>query len=94
MVDVYGANTPIERGVKLNDTSELAKDVPYREAIGSLMYLMVGTRPDFAFAMSELSKFVESPTTLQWNAVKRVLTYIKQTSNHGLCYKSGGKSEV
>jgi hypothetical protein len=37
---------------------------------------------------------VESPTTLQWNDVKRVMSYIKQTLNHGLCYKSGGKFEV
>jgi hypothetical protein len=59
--------------------------VPYREAIGSLIYHMVGTRPDIAIAMSLLSKFVELPTTLQWNAVKRVRRYIKQTANHGLC---------
>jgi hypothetical protein len=94
MAEVYGASTPIECGVDLNDASELAKDVPYREAIGSLMYLMVGTRPDIAFAMSQLSKFVESPTTLQWNAVKRVMRYIKQTADHGLCYKSGCKFEL
>jgi hypothetical protein len=49
MAEVYGANTPMECGFDLNDASELAKDVPYREAIGSLMYLMVGTRPDIAF---------------------------------------------
>jgi hypothetical protein len=64
MAEVYGANTPMECGVDLNDASELAKDVPYGEAIGSLMYLMVGARPDIVFAMSQLSKFVESPTTL------------------------------
>jgi hypothetical protein len=61
MVEVYGANTPMECGVYLIDISELAKDVPYRETIGRLMYLMVGTRPDIAIAMSQLSKFVESP---------------------------------
>jgi hypothetical protein len=48
------------------------------------MYLMVGTRPDIAFAVSQLSKYVESPTLLQWNAVKRVMRYIKQTLNHSL----------
>jgi hypothetical protein len=39
MAEVYSANTPMECGVDLNDASELAKDVPYRGAIGSLMYL-------------------------------------------------------
>jgi hypothetical protein len=83
MAEIYGANTPMECGIDLHGTSELAKDVPYREAIGSLMYLMVGTRSDIANAMSQLPKFVESPTTPQWNAVKRVMRYIKQTLNHG-----------
>jgi hypothetical protein len=45
----------MECWIEIRDTSELAKDVPYREAIGSLMYLMVGTKPDIVFAMSELS---------------------------------------
>jgi hypothetical protein len=94
MAEVFGANTPMECGVDLNDASELGKDVPYREAIGIVMCLMVGTRPDIAFAMSQLSKFVESPTTLQWKAVKGVMRYIKQTADHGLCYKSGCKFEL
>jgi hypothetical protein len=55
MADVYGANTPMECGNDLHDTSELANDVPYRKAIGNLMYLMVGTRPDIAFTTSQLS---------------------------------------
>ena len=34
---------------------------PYRQLIGSLMYLMVATRPDLAFSLSKLSKFNNSP---------------------------------
>jgi hypothetical protein len=94
MAEAYGAKTPMECGIDLNDSSELAKDVPYREAIGSLMYLMVGTRPDIAFAVSQLSKYVESPTLLQWNAVKRVMRYIKKTLNHGLSYTSSSNFEI
>jgi hypothetical protein len=94
MTEIYGANTPMECGIDVHDTGDFAKNVPYREAIGSLMYVMGGTRPYIAYAMSQLLKFVESPPTLQWNAVKRVVRYLKQTLNHGLCYKSGGKFEV
>ena len=35
--------------------------VPYREAIGSLMYASVATRPDISFAVSTLSQFLENP---------------------------------
>lgn len=38
-----------------------AKDVPYREAIGSLMYLMTGTIPDIAYAVLKLTQFCENP---------------------------------
>jgi hypothetical protein len=64
MTEIYGANTPMECGIDVHDTGDFAKNVPYREAIGSLMYVMGGTRPYIAYAMSQLLKFVESPPTL------------------------------
>jgi hypothetical protein len=94
MGDAYGVSTPIDGSVDLYESSESASDMPYREAIGSLIYLMVGTRPDIAYAMSQLSKFVESPTILQWNAVKRVMRYIKHTTNLGLCYRGDAGFEL
>jgi hypothetical protein len=69
----------MEAGVDLYGASDPADDMPYRVAIGSLMYLMVGTRPDIAFSESQLSKFVESPTRTHRNVVKRFLRYIRQT---------------
>jgi hypothetical protein len=90
----YGAHTPMEAGVDLYGASEPADDMPYREAIGSLIYLMVGIRPDIAFALSQLSKFVESPTRTHWTAVTRILRYVKQTRNHGLCYRSSDSFKI
>lgn len=52
---------------------------PYRQAIGSLMFLMIGTRLDIAFAVGFLSKFAESPLEPHWTAVKRVFRYISGT---------------
>jgi hypothetical protein len=60
--------------------------VPYREAIGSLLYLAVRTRPEIAVAVSVLSKHVQEPKPFHWEGVKRVFRYLKGTASHGLCY--------
>ena len=48
------------------------KEYPYREAIGSLIYLSNGTRPDIAYAVSQLSRSLENPTELEILRLKRV----------------------
>jgi hypothetical protein len=48
------------------------ENIPYREAIGSLMCAAVATRPDVAFAVSTLSKFLD----IHWEAVKRVFRHL------------------
>ncbi|XP_031106155.1 secreted RxLR effector protein 161-like [Ipomoea triloba] len=56
---------------------------PYRQLVGSLMYLLV-TRPDLSFPMNRLCLFMHSPTEDHWAALKRVLQYVKSTLTHGL----------
>ena len=46
------------------------KKIPYRQAIGSLMWTAVATQPDIAFSVSLLSQFLKNPGRTQWNAVK------------------------
>jgi hypothetical protein len=55
----------------------------YRSVVGSLQYLSL-TRPDLAFAVSRVCQFMHCPTTLHWQAVKRILRYLKHTISHGL----------
>ncbi|KAJ8457275.1 hypothetical protein ONZ51_g11632 [Trametes cubensis] len=62
------------------------RNVPYREAVGSLMYAAVGTRPDIAFAVTALSQFMQNPGRAHWEAVKRVLRYLKGTRELWLVY--------
>lgn len=62
------------------------KKVPYREAIGSLMYLANATRPDIAFAVNYLSRRQLEPTEDDWKDVKRIFRYLKGTINSGLKY--------
>lgn len=59
-------------------------DVPYRQLIGSLMYLAVDTREDISFAVSALSQFLDNPSELHWKAAKRVLRYVVSTRNVGM----------
>src|SRR5665213_2728886 len=49
--------------------------------IGSLMYLMIRTRPDITTAVSIISQFTSNPTTLHHQATKRILRYLKGMIN-------------
>lgn len=64
------------------------KDVPYQEAVGSLMYIMTMTRPDIAFSVSQVAQFSKNPVPSHWNAVKRIFAYLAETPNHGLCFNN------
>lgn len=63
-----------------------SRDVPYRQAIGCLMYAMIGTRPDIAFAIGALSQHLEAPREYHWIAVKRILRYLNGTKAYGITY--------
>ena len=60
--------------------------VPYSNAVGSLMYAMVCTRPDIAHAVSVVSRFMGNPGKEHWQAVKRIFRYLRGTSDVGLIY--------
>uniref|UniRef100_A0A0A9YPH4 Copia protein n=1 Tax=Lygus hesperus TaxID=30085 RepID=A0A0A9YPH4_LYGHE len=79
--------TPVEKNLKLNfNKSHQTLDKPYRELIGSIIYLMIGSRPDLCFAINFFSRYQESPTVEHWNYLKRVLRYIRGSAHLGLLY--------
>ena len=97
MVDANPTCTPMEVNSPHLESSDLdpeqpAHDVPYRQAIGCLMYLMIGTRPDIGYAVGKLSQYCEKPTKSNWSSVKRVLRYLKGTRNIGITFR--GNSNV
>jgi hypothetical protein len=68
-----------------NDALEISQS-QYRTAIGKLVYLMKGTRPDIAAAFCFVSRFVENPQQHHWIAVKRIFRYLQGTITEGLTY--------
>ena len=71
----------------------LPASVPYREAVGCLMYAMILTRPDIAFAVSRVAKFTSNPRTSHWTAVKRIFCYFSGTITMGISY-SGSLTDI
>ena len=66
----------------------------YQSIIGTLMYLMLGTRPDLAYSVSRLSQFLAAPTTAHMTAAKRVCAYAHTTANVSLVFGDGGEELV
>lgn len=89
MLDSKPTPTPSDPGQHLSvemvtDENSLVGKIPYREAVGSLMYLANATRPDIAFAVNDLSRFNIQHAEPHWRAVKRVFRYLKGTIHYAL----------
>ncbi|KAH9805863.1 retrovirus-related pol polyprotein from transposon RE1 [Citrus sinensis] len=96
MLESKGCNTPISVADKLQKDKGCSFPNPslYRSIIGSLQYLTL-TRPDIAFTVNKLSQFLAAPTSLHWQACKRVLRYLQSTAHFGLqFFKSGSPSLI
>lgn len=94
MTECKPAVTPIDVNVKLEKPECIRNDVmeqyPYQSLIGALMHLAVSTRPDIAYAVNFLSQFNTNYDIAHWKAAKRVLRYLRGTSDYGLVYERTG----
>jgi hypothetical protein len=94
MAEAKGVSTPVSREESDNH-KDVSGKVPYREAVGSLVYPAAATRPDIAFAVSKAAWVMDRPTEKDWNNVKCIFHYLRSTSNYGLRYTRGcGKLKV
>lgn len=81
------ADTPIEANVKLGEVKKgvHVNACRYQRLVGKLIYLS-HTRPDIAFAVSMVSQFMHSPCEEHFEAVFRILRYLKATPGKGLFF--------
>ena len=95
MGDCNSTYIPMEFGLQLSkalDESEIDATL-YRRRIGCLRYLM-HSRPDLAFAIGILSKYMHSPRKAHGDALRQVLRYLKGTHWYGLVFKCGGSQKL
>ncbi|KAG3120667.1 hypothetical protein PI125_g1003 [Phytophthora idaei] len=89
--DARGCRSPMDPTTKLSaapahcEPKEIV--IEYRAAIGALMYTATSTRPDLAYPVGYLCRFVGNPTVQHGGALKRVLRYLVTTSNLGILFK-------
>lgn len=97
MSDAKASAAPADPNVRLTsiDTSvEESIQVPFREAVGSLMFLAVVTRPDIVYAVNSVSKYLCNHSESHWQAVKRIYKYLVATTKTGIEYRSGGSTSA
>lgn len=92
MMQAKPASTPMDARINLDsedekhETEKKESEFPYREAVGALMFLSVCTRPDITFAVSKLSRYLETASGKHWTAAKRVMRYLVGTQTRGITY--------
>ena len=87
--------TPVDPAVPLSKPSEGFLATPsdkqrYQSAVGSLMYAMLGTRPDIAYPVGLVSSYSTNPSNEHWTAVNRIFRYLAGTKALGIIYRGSG----
>ena len=68
------------------------KGVPYIEAIGLVLWPMVISRPDTAFAVGVMLQFIQNPGPIHWEGVKRIINYLGSMKNLWLTFGGNAKT--
>ena len=83
--------TPMETGLQLSlhDAGGAFDVVLYQQAVGCLIYVCI-TRLAVQFVDSQMSRFMHSPGSQHWKAVKSICRYLSGSIHLGLFYPKGG----
>lgn len=82
-MDPHSKLFPTEEG----ETCPADRRTKYQSAVGSLMYAMLGTRPDIAYAVSVVSRYASNPNNSHFGAVNKIFRYLRGTAPLGLTFR-------
>ncbi|CAK9821232.1 Retrovirus-related Pol polyprotein from transposon TNT 1-94 [Anthophora plagiata] len=87
MSEANPCSVPAEPGMFLpKQTPAVEGKIPYREAIGSLLFAARVCRPDIEYAVNYASQFLSCYDDTHWQAVKKILRYLNGTRDYGIVY--------
>lgn len=97
MTDAKTVSIPVDPNTRFSNAMSPKTDkereemvkIPYSALIGSLQFAVNVTRLDIAFGVNLLSRYLQNPGREHWLAAKRILKYLKATTNLGMIY--GGR---
>lgn len=95
MIGASACSTPIDCNVVLKSSDEVEEEsvsFPYREAVGSLLFLALVSRPDISYAVNLVCRYVNNPNSNHVKAVKHIIRYLIGTRYFGIEYK--GSADV
>ena len=84
---VHEANAVARKKKKLSSIPGKEGRIPYRELIGCLLWISMGTRPDISYAVNQCARYAADPKEDHWTACLRILRYLKGTPDYGLHYQ-------
>ena len=79
---------------KTIEKKEYIKTVPYALVVGSLMYVMLCTRPDICYSVGMVSRYQSNPGKEHWTAVKHILKYLRRMRDYMLVYHGDGLAPI
>lgn len=79
---------------KLSEEATAMEEVPYSSAVGSLMYAMVGSRPDLAYAVGLVCRYMSAPGREHWLAVKWIMRYLRGALKLNLTFKKSSDFKI
>ena len=82
----YGINLSQDQCPMTVEEKEYMKTVPYASAIGSLMYVMLCSRPEICYSVGIVSRYQSNPGREHWTVVKHILKYLRRTRDYLLVY--------
>ena len=87
----YGRSVPLSIGTKLADfdKNEASGNWPFRELIGSLMWLSTQTRPDISNAVRAVARYYAAPKYVHWKAALSILGYVRRACSFRINFQRG-----
>ena len=80
----WGSSLSLDDCPQSEEEKQDMESVPYRMAIGRLLYLSCCTRPDICYAVNKCAKYMANPGPAHWTAVKRIMRFLQGTKSHHL----------